>query len=180
MTFCLTLGKLSGAGNSSTQGVMVRLCNQTPLPRSSTRVSKGGTQNARFKELLSHLTPVLSLPTPRWVSGESSSPTLTSRTPHRSQPWWQNSIQHIPRRAPCSSSGGWGSPPAAQPSLLLSWGLPWGREGCEPGHGSCGLRGHQGRVLSQVPPAGPVKLCLRRQGALSLRMCWGGRLDASF
>lgn len=43
---------------------MVRLCNQTPLPRASTSVSEGGTQNARFKELLSRLTPVLPLPTP--------------------------------------------------------------------------------------------------------------------
>lgn len=64
MTFCLALGRLSGAGNRSSQGVTVRLCNQTPLPRASTSVSEGGTQNARFKELLSHLTPVLPLPTP--------------------------------------------------------------------------------------------------------------------
>ena len=59
------IGEVVWGRQQVTSGVMVRLCNQTPLPRASTRVSEEGAQNARFKELLSRLTPVLPLPTPR-------------------------------------------------------------------------------------------------------------------
>lgn len=99
---------------------MVRLCNQTPLPRSSTRVSKGGTQNARFKELLSHLTPVLSLPTPRPVSGESSRPTLTSRTPTGHSLGGRILFSTSPGGPPAPSSQVVGFP--LQPSLPSSLG----------------------------------------------------------